>query len=84
MAVVANKCDMVADAPGSIGSAGSAASDRSEQVYVDEEAAKKFCEENGMLFVRASAKTGEGVSFVFASLASQIFNEVLSKRGGSS
>ncbi|CAD7925012.1 unnamed protein product [Amoebophrya sp. A120] len=51
-----------------------------EATGTDAEQARAWCTEQGMLFTKASAKTGEGVNTVFATLANRIYQDILSKR----
>ena len=46
----------------------------------DPDQARAWCQEENMLFTKASAKTGEGVNTVFATLANRIYQDILSKR----
>merc|ERR1719352_1224757 len=43
-----------------------------EEKAVDAKAMKAYCEENGLLFVETSAKTGENVGQLFESLAARV------------
>eukprot|EP00925_Amoebophrya_sp_RCC4383_P013131 GSA25T00011661001.1 len=75
LAVVANKCDL---GGASSGAAGEGEDTREEKLSgTDPEQAKAWCQEQNMLFTKASAKTGEGVNTVFATLANRIFQETL-------
>mmetsp|Transcript_49997 Transcript_49997/g.118956 ORF Transcript_49997/g.118956 Transcript_49997/m.118956 type:complete len:202 (-) Transcript_49997:42-647(-) len=46
-----------------------------EQKVVDAKAMKAYCEQNGLLFVETSAKTGENVGHLFESLAARVAAE---------
>ena len=52
-----------------------------ESHAVEMKEAEAFCEENGMLFFLASAKTGENVQRCFSTLANTIYQEVLRGEG---
>lgn len=49
-----------------------------EDKKVDTSDAKAFCDENDMLYIEASAKTGENVLTVFSTLANKIYQELQS------
>jgi Ras-related protein Rab-14 len=51
-------------------------SDLDSQRDVTQEEATKFAEDNGLIFLEASAKTGENVEDAFLSTATQIFKNV--------
>ena len=51
-----------------------------EERAVETEQAKQYAEANGMLFNEASAKTGENVLTLFASLANKIHQDILQER----
>ena len=51
-----------------------------EERAVDAAEARKFCEQNGMLYNEASAKTGENVLTLFSGLANKIYVDILQDR----
>eukprot|EP00928_Gymnodinium_smaydae_P054077 TRINITY_DN37919_c0_g1_i1.p1 TRINITY_DN37919_c0_g1~~TRINITY_DN37919_c0_g1_i1.p1 ORF type:complete len:204 (+),score=42.27 TRINITY_DN37919_c0_g1_i1:81-692(+) len=52
-----------------------------EQKAVDAKAMKAYCDENGLLFVETSAKTGENVGHLFESLAGKVAADLGSAGG---